>query len=598
VITEKGARTAQTPAVPVEDLAGARAPPVLLWTIGACGFAAAAACVPLALASDRVAHPPVQAALLTWAVLGYVIAGLIAWWRQPGSRFGPLMLAAGFAMFLSSLSWANAPLPYTVGITFDLLPAVVFLHVFIAFPSGRLERPFELALVVAGYLTAFAAQLVGLMLGGFGPDNLFALTSKPTAAEWLLRAQLITLSALMLAGLGVLVVRRRTRGRPLRRSLALLIDSFGFVFVMIAVLFIAGASGAMSGQVGFETVRRVTFFAIGLAPLAFLLGLLNARLARAAVADLFIDIRTEPEPRDLRDALARALRDPSLELAYWLPEFGSYADLEGRLVQLPPPGKRATTMIQQDGGTVAVLIHDPALVDEPEVLDAATAAAGIALDNARLHVELRARLEELRGSRARIVEAGDKERQRLERNLHDGAQQRLIALSLELSFLEDELEGDVGATTQLDQARREIAISLDELREVARGIHPAVVSGHGLGVALEQLTALAPVPVRLTVAVEERLPEALEVAAYYLVSESLANVGKYAEASSATVDVSRMNGLLLVEVTDDGVGGADTERGSGLRGLADRVEALDGRLRVWSPGGGGTRVRAEIPCAR
>ncbi len=255
-------------------------------------------------------------------------------------------------------------------------------------------------------------------------------------------------------------------------------------------------------------------------------------------------------------------------------------------------------MIDRDGMHVAALVHDPALNDEPELLDAAAAAAGIALENARLHVELRARLEELRGSRARIVEAGDKERQRLERNLHDGAQQRLIALSLELSLLEEQLDGDLDATTQLDQARREIATSLDELREVARGIHPAVVSGHGLAVALEQLTALAPVPVRLTVAIEGRLPDALEVAAYYLVSESLANVGKYAKASSVTVDVSRLNGQVLVEVTDDGIGGADTERGTGLRGLADRVEALDGRLRIWSPGGGGTRVRAEIPCAR
>ena len=534
---------------------------------------------------------------MIWVVLGYVLAGLVGWWHQPDSRFGPLMLAAGFAMFLSSLSWANATVPYTIGIAFDLLPAVLFLHVFLAFPSGRLEHPLERWLVVAGYVAAFAAQLVGLMLGGFGPDNLLALTSEPAAAKWLLRAQLIALSALMLAGLGVLAVRRRTAGRPLRRSLALLIDSFAFVFVMIAVLFLAGAFGAMSGQVGFETVRRVTFFAIGLAPLAFLFGLLNARLARSAVGDLFIDLRTDPAPADLRDALARALRDPSLELGYWLPEFGSYADLDGRPVQLPPPGRRATTMIEQDGGTVAVLIHDPALIAEPELLDAAAAAAGMALENARLHVELRARLEELRGSRARIVEAGDKERQRLERNLHDGAQQRLIALSLELSLLEEQLDGDVHATTQLDHSRREIATSLDELREVARGIHPAVVSGHGLSVALEQLTALAPIPVRLTVAIEGRLPEALEVAAYYLVSESLANVGKYADASCATVDVSRVNGQVLVEVTDDGIGGADTERGSGLRGLADRVEALDGRLRVWSPGGGGTRVRAEIPCA-
>jgi signal transduction histidine kinase len=225
-----------------------------------------------------------------------------------------------------------------------------------------------------------------------------------------------------------------------------------------------------------------------------------------------------------------------------------------------------------------------------------TAAAGLALENARLHAELRARLEELRGSRARVIEAGQKERQRLERNLHDGAQQRLIALSLQLGVLDEQLD-DPEARRRIGQARREIATSLEELREIAQGIHPAVVSGHGLEVALEQLAARAPVAVRLSVEIDGRLPEPLEVAAYYLVSESLANIGKYALASCATVEVRRQNGQVVVEVRDDGIGGADTERGSGLRGLADRVEALEGRLRIWSPSGGGTRVRAEIPCA-
>jgi signal transduction histidine kinase len=225
------------------------------------------------------------------------------------------------------------------------------------------------------------------------------------------------------------------------------------------------------------------------------------------------------------------------------------------------------------------------------------AAAGIALENARLQAEQKAHVEELKGSRARVIDAERKERQRLERNLHDGAQQRLVALSLELSRLEKSLADDPEASERLDRARSEIAVSLDELRSVARGLHPAVLSGHGLEVALESIAASSPTPVRLSVTLEGRLPEPIEVAAYYVVSESLANIGKHARAKSVSVDVARSGGLLVVEVVDDGVGGADSEGGSGLRGLADRVEAHGGRLRVWSPVGDGTRLRAEMPCA-
>ena len=173
----------------------------------------------------------------------------------------------------------------------------------------------------------------------------------------------------------------------------------------------------------------------------------------------------------------------------------------------------------------------------------------------------------------------------------------MIALSLDLSLLEGRVNGGTDIKAGLEQARREIAASLAELREISSGLHPAVVSGHGLGVALEQLAARAPVPVKLTVDVEGRLPEPLEVAAYYVVSESLANIAKHAQAKTARVEVVREQSELVLEIVDDGIGGADSEGGTGLRGLADRVESLDGRLRVWTPRGGGTRVRAEIPCA-
>jgi signal transduction histidine kinase len=582
-------------AVQGAEIDSARPPkPYLVLAIALAGCAAAAFTVASALESDYLTEPGVRAAFAVWVILPYIFGGLIAWWHRPENRFGPLMILAGFGTFLAFLGWSNVDVLHTLGQTLNFLPPILFLHVFLAFPSGRLERPFERAVVGAAYLTGIGLGIVRMLLGGFGPNSVFELTTEPGAADVLERVQLVASSACALAGIGVLVARRLGAGRPLRRSVALLTDSFAVGLLMIAVLAMRAAVGAP----GHVTLQRLTYFVVGLAPFAFVIGLLQARLARSAVGDLFVELRADPTPADLRDALARALRDPSLTLAYWLPEFGSYADHDGHAVELPnSDGRRAVRLIARDGVQVAALVHDPALRDEPELLDAVTAAAGIAIEKSQLNVELRARVEELRGSRARIVEAGQRERQRLERNLHDSAQHRLVALSLQLSLLEEQLAGDRSATAQLEHARREIDTSLDELREIARGIHPAVVSGHGLAVALGELAARAPVPVHLSVEIEGRLPEEVEVAAYYLISESLANIGKYAQASSATIEVARGDGHIRVEVVDDGIGGADTEGGSGLRGLADRVEALGGRLQVWSPRGGGTRVRAEIPCA-
>ena len=262
----------------------------------------------------------------------------------------------------------------------------------------------------------------------------------------------------------------------------LLLDAFALGLVMIAALFVSASFDGPAVQ----EIRWATFATLGAAPLVFLAALLNVRLARSAAT---WSSSSEPTPSRRPSRLARPALRSSLELAYWLPDFGVYVDLDGKPVELPELNGRSTTLIDRHGGHVAALIHDPALDDEPELLEGVEAAAGISLENARLDAELRARLEELRGSRARIVEAAQSERQLLERNLHDGAQQRLIALSLELSMLKGRVDGDLDVKAGIDRARREIAASLAELREIARGLHPAVVSGHGLAVALEQLVA-------------------------------------------------------------------------------------------------------------
>ncbi len=572
---------------------GSRAPAAAtLAAIGGAGLAAAGTSVGLALYNDQD-QPPIQVVLTTWITLPYVMSGLVAWRRRPDSRFGPLMVAAGFGIALSTLQWATVPLLHSVGHLFDLLPAVLFLHVFLAYPTGRLRRQYERGLVAFGYAAALGLQVVVLMLGGLDPLDVFTVASRPALADSLHNLQLVALGLTCFAGVVVLATRRAGGRRTSLRPAALLVDAFALGLVALGVLLLAGA---FQWPV-FAQVRLFAFAAIGLAPIAFLVGVLDARLARSGVGDLLVELRAHPA-LDLREPLARALRDPSVQLAYWLPQYSSWADRDGNPVTLPPvPGERSTTLIERDGEPVAALIHDPVLTDEPELLEAVTAAAAIALENERLQAELKARLQELQGSRSRVIEAGQSERKRLERNLHDGAQQRLVALSLELAMLGNRLGDDPDARARVERAKDQVTLSLGELRDLARGIHPAVLSASGLPAALQSLVARVPQPVRLSVQLAGRPPEPVEVAAYYVVSESLTNIGKHAAASEVSVTVSQAGGHVVVDIVDDGVGGADTEKGSGLRGLADRVEALDGRLRIWSPAGRGTRLRAEIPCA-
>jgi signal transduction histidine kinase len=562
----------------------------LFWAAGVGGLVAALSAFVFALTSEQLEHPLTQASIHAWISLSYVLCGLIAWHRRPHSRLGPLMVAAGLVKGLSNLTWSDDAVVRSVGMTFDLVPLVVFLHLFLAFPTGRLHGRADRALVASGYTVALGGQIVVMLLGTFGPDSAFALADAPAAGNVVHAAMLVTIAALSLLGMAVLLVRRRRRGPARRRSAALLLDAFTVGLVMIALLLLWGFPPLPH----FAVIQHTTLIVLGLAPVAFLIGLLDAHLARAAVGDLVIRLRSSPV--NLREAFARALRDPSLELLYWLPQYRSWADEHGRPADLPAGDTRTATVIDRDGEPAAALVHDPSLLDEPALLDAVTAAAAIALDNGRLRADLHARIEEVRGSRARVIEAQQRERQRLERDLHDGAQQRLIALALDLARLENRPGTDEESRAALARAKREVAVSLDELRAVARGLHPAVLSGHGLAVAVESLAARAAVPVVLHLDVDGRLPESTEVAAYYVVCESLANIGKHAHATAAGIDIRCAGGLLVVEVVDDGVGGADTERGTGLRGLADRVEALGGRLRVWTPPGAGTRVRAELPC--
>ena len=304
-----------------------------------------------------------------------------------------------------------------------------------------------------------------------------------------------------------------------------------------------------------------------------------------------------PDEGPVREILAERLGDRSLNIAYWLPDREIFVDERGRRVNLPEGGSgRAWTAVERDGRRVAAIVHDAELDASPELVHAAAAAAALAIDNERLKADLRARLEELRVSRLRIVEAADEARRRLERDLHDGAQQQLVALALELRMLKARLKADPEAAETVENIGNRLSEALAELRELARGIHPAVLSDRGLGPAIDVLVSRAPIPVDVDVDIDDRLQQPVEAAAYFVVSEGLTNIVKYAQASQASVNVCRRNSEVEVVVSDDGVGGAMLGAGSGLRGLADRLAALEGRLAVHSPPGQGTRLEAHIPC--
>jgi signal transduction histidine kinase len=304
-----------------------------------------------------------------------------------------------------------------------------------------------------------------------------------------------------------------------------------------------------------------------------------------------------PPGRPVREMLAESLGDRNLQVAYWLPDRQIFVDERGAPVELPEPGSgRAWTSVDRGGRRVAAIVHDADLDAGPELVQAAAAAAALALDNEQLKADLRARLEELRASRVRIVEAADAARRRLERDLHDGAQQQLVALALDLRLLKARVHGDGDSAALVERANAKLAAALEELRELARGIHPAILTDRGLVPAVQALTRRVSLPIDCDLRIEGRLPDPVEAAAYFVVAEAITNVVKYSQASHATVRAWRDGDVVEVEVVDDGVGGADASRGSGLRGLGDRLSAVDGKLGVHSPRGDGTRVHARIPC--
>jgi signal transduction histidine kinase len=573
-----------------------------LWALAAAGVVMGLAVLAVIVTNEELDGAGAWGAGSLVVGWGFIGVGLFAWARRPDNRVGMLMAATGFAWFLSGLSFSDVPLIFTVGQLFGSLFFAVVIHLLLAFPSGRLQSRFERRIVGTAYfLTTVVVAPLMLFADADAlecescPDNV--LLVEPNESLVTTITSILNIGAAALIGIVlVILVRRWRRATAGQRRLLVPVYSAGAaVILLLIVTVLLQATGADTWTLDIFWIASLVPFA--LVPYMFLATLVRARMIQTgAVGQLIARMGETPRRGRLRDELARALGDPSIELVYWLPDGERFVDARGRTVQLPAPGSgRGVTRIERDGGLVAAIVHDA--LDFEKELDAIGAAAAIALENERLDAELRAKVAELRESRSRMLRVGLEERRRLERDLHDGAQQRLVSMALGMRLARDKMREDPDAAERmLDGASAELDAALEELRELARGIHPAVLSDRGLDAALETLARRAPLPVELNREAHERLPESIELAAYFVVSEALTNVAKYADASHAKVNVARRNGKLLVEVADDGVGGADPDNGTGLRGLADRLAVIEGRLEVDSPPGEGTTIRARIPC--
>jgi len=557
-----------------------------LWIAAiAAGFAAL---IPVLF--DRGPPVPAVSVVHNLAGLSFAACGLIAWRRRPDSAVGRLLTVAGFGVVLSSiLTQVDSPLTFTLAMLFGELWIALFATLILSFVTGgRLTSTVDVILVGAFFVGLFVLQFA-VMLFLELEDNLLLVWPDAEIASALDKFHMAVLIVASLAVAFVVAERWRAASAPRRRAL---LPSVGGS--LCGVLYAANLTTFLVGSPSVVLIW-VLNTALLTVPAALLWGLLRSRLARGGLADLFHELGTLRGVR-LEEGLARVLGDPGLVLAYRVPGERSYLDGRGQPIELPVPGgDRVAAPVERDGRELAMLIYDPSLDDDPELVEAVAAAAAITLDDARLHAESRERLAELRASRERLVAASDAERRRLERNLHDGAQQRLVSVALQLRMIQSRVGTDPELAAAIKAAGDELSQSLEELRELARGIHPAVLN-HGLKAALDSLASRASVPTAVSFQSPERLPEQVELAAYFVACEALANVAKYAQASAASVRVSRRNGLAVIEIADDGVGGADETAGTGLQGLADRVAALDGTLRILSPPGAGTVVTAELPC--
>lgn len=540
-----------------------------------------------------------------WALIA---AGVAESWRRPASWAGLLLVSAGTGWFFAE--WNNPGLGSSVAFTFGLivsaLGAPLIAHAALAYPTGRLHSRMDLSVVVVAY--AGAGLVMGLLPALFFgparqgcnlcPANLVLVHPEPGLVDGLQRAGLVLglawASGLVAAGAGRLV----RASPPLRRVLWPVLAPVG------GYLLLAGADFAHSlprGTLGNDPVDYRLWLGqaalLVVTALGIALGWVRDRRTRSAVVRLVMDAAQSPPPGGLRDVLAGMLGDTGLQLAYPIGDPPRHVAADGQPASIEPGKGQQVTPLVHGGRTAAILRHRAGLLDDPGLVREVAAAARLGMENERLHAEALAQLGDLQAAQARIVATGDAERRRLERDLHDGAQQRLVGLSLALRLVRPRpsLGSAARLTGLISQADRELRLAIDELRELAHGIYPAVLTDEGLAAAVEALAENSAIPVTIGDLPEQRFPDPVEAAGYFLVAEA-AQLAARAGANGITVDTEQDGSRLIMKITEHGTARPGQDVEAGLCDVMDRVGGLGGKLRVESIPGDATTIRAEIPC--
>ncbi|MGB4778803.1 sensor histidine kinase [Microbacterium sp.] len=529
----------------------------------------------------------------------YLAAGTYAVHRRPGNTVGALVLLFGVASFLTPWAFTiHPPLYGWAWMLLDSAPALL-IHMVLVFPTGRAATRFARFVIVLGYAWLVIANFVAhatIDRAAQGYDE-----AVPTISLWpsvVANSVVFTTIQIRTPVLALLTVAAFTQRWMLatpaaRRDLQpmwVVLGLGGLVYSARSILRLISASDEL-----LDSVDQLLSVVLISAPLIVVWGLLRARLGASTVVEV---VRVGDRPTtaaSLETALGHALGDPTLRLRI-ADGSGGWTDASHLPIDpAPDEGRGVTTVVDARGLPRASLEHDAGL--DQAAVDAAAAAAGMALENEALRAQVATQLDEVQASRARIVEAGYRERRRVERDLHDGAQQRLLSVALALRLAQREVESGADAAPTIAQASDELRLAIDELRELARGIHPSILTDAGLGPAVRALADRCPVTVTDLRLPHHRFLPGVEATVYFVVAEALANVIKHARASRMSIRIEADGDALLVAVVDDGVGGAAAGTGSGLRGLQDRVEAAGGTLTVTSPTGGGTRIDARLPLA-